>query len=160
MQAAKHVLCYIKGTLDYSICYSATSESQSHSPSLPLYFSDPSRAADFEDRKSHSGLFLPCRRADLVISASSRCPTILSVSRIGNSLATRSFSDLEFLSGWDIKGVQYPIYTWSTHYFRILRHKISIVCRQNADQMIYIPSTTHRASHLLKYKVDRHKSIG
>jgi len=57
MQAAKHVLRYIQGTLDYGICFSTSSESppDSFPISIPFGFSDASHAADPDDRKSHSG---------------------------------------------------------------------------------------------------------
>ena len=50
MQAAKHVLRYIKGTLDYGIYYAPSSEPH------PFGFCDSSHAADPDDRKSHAGL--------------------------------------------------------------------------------------------------------
>jgi hypothetical protein len=57
MQAAKHALRYIQGTLDHGICFSASSElpPDSFPISLPFGFSDASHAADPDDRKSHSG---------------------------------------------------------------------------------------------------------
>ena len=63
-QAAKHVLRYIKGTIDYGLYYSHSldanpqpigfSDVDAHDPQ-PISFSDASHAADPDDRKSHSG---------------------------------------------------------------------------------------------------------
>ena len=52
-QAAKHVLRYIQGTLDYGILY--TSESSENIIILPTDFSDPSFSDDPDDTKSTSG---------------------------------------------------------------------------------------------------------
>src|SRR5947199_6540060 len=64
MHAAKHVLRYIKGTLDYGICYSA-SPPKSPSNAHPLGFSDSSHAADPDDRKSQSDYIYSCLTAQL-----------------------------------------------------------------------------------------------
>jgi hypothetical protein len=72
MQAAKHVLRYIKGTLDYGICYSPSSES------LPFGFSDSSHAADPDDRKSHSGYIFFFNNGDISHSSGKQPITALS----------------------------------------------------------------------------------
>jgi len=49
MQAAKHVLRYIKGTLDYSLYFGPSNEIHLSG------FCDSSHAADPDDRKSYAG---------------------------------------------------------------------------------------------------------
>src|SRR5216110_3496442 len=77
MHTAKHVLRYIKGTLDYGICYSA-SPPKSPSNAHPLGFSDSSHAADPDDRKSHSGYIYFMFNGAIIWSSSKQSVVALS----------------------------------------------------------------------------------
>src|SRR5205814_2293745 len=77
MHAAKHVLRYIKGTLDYGICYSA-SLPKSPSNAHLLGFSDSSHAADPDDRKSHSGYIYFMFNGTIIWSSSKQSVVMLS----------------------------------------------------------------------------------
>jgi hypothetical protein len=75
MAEAKHVLRYIKGTLDLGPYYSAPPDG---SESLPICFTDASHAADPDDRKSHSGHLALMNGGSISHSSSKQSITALS----------------------------------------------------------------------------------